>query len=145
MHALVQKLMQEWEICFDTETTGTDALTAEIVGLSPSSAAHKAWYIPFSEEYNIAKARLEIFRPLFESENVTKIGQNIKYDLTILQNYGIGLKGALYDTMLAHYLIEPDQRHNMDILSETYLGYQPVSITTLIGKKRGQPAEHALR
>ncbi len=136
---LLQKLLLQKEICFDTETTDLETLNAEIVGLSFSYKEHEAYYIPFPNNYNEAKAILEIYKPVFESESICKIGQNIKYDLGILKQYNIALKGLIFDTMLAHYVIEPDQRHGMDYLSAVYLNYEPVSITTLIGKKgKGQ-------
>ncbi|MFY7734114.1 MAG: DNA polymerase I [Bacteroidia bacterium] len=137
--ALLQTLLQQKEICFDTETTSLETLDADIVGLSFSFEAHKAYYIPFTTNFDEAKALLNTFKPVFESETICKIGQNIKYDLGILKQYDITLKGPLFDTMLAHYLIEPDMRHGMDYLSGIYLNYEPVSITTLIGKKgKGQ-------
>lgn len=137
--ALLQTLLQQKEVCFDTETTSLETLDAEIVGLSFSFEAHKAYYVPFTTNYDEAKALLNTFKPVFESETICKICQNIKYDLGILKQYDITLKGPLFDTMLAHYLIEPDMRHGMDYLSGIYLNYEPVSITTLIGKKgKGQ-------
>lgn len=137
--ALLQTLLQQKEICFDTETTSLETLDADIVGLSFSFEAHKAYYIPFTTNFDEAKTLLNTFKPVFESETICKIGQNIKYDLGILKQYDITLKGPLFDTMLAHYLIEPDMRHGMDYLSGIYLNYEPVSITTLIGKKgKGQ-------
>ncbi len=137
--ALLETLLQQKKVCFDTETTSLETLDAEIVGLSFSFEASKAYYIPFSESFDEAKALLNLYQPIFESETICKIGQNIKYDLGILKQYDITLKGPLFDTMLAHYLIEPDMRHGMDYLSGIYLNYEPVSITTLIGKKgKGQ-------
>ncbi|MEI7979518.1 MAG: DNA polymerase I [Bacteroidota bacterium] len=137
--ALLQTLLQQMEVCFDTETTSLETLDAEIVGLSFSYEVNKAYYIPFSESFEDAKAILNLYKPIFESETICKIGQNIKYDLGILKQYDITLKGPLFDTMLAHYLIEPDMRHGMDYLSGIYLNYEPISITTLIGKKgKGQ-------
>jgi DNA polymerase-1 len=137
--ALLQTLLQQKEVCFDTETTSLETLDAEIVGLSFSYEVNKAYYIPFSESFEDAKAILNLYKPIFESETICKIGQNIKYDLGILKQYDITLKGPLFDTMLAHYLIEPDMRHGMDYLSGIYLNYEPISITTLIGKKgKGQ-------
>lgn len=137
--ALLQILLQQKEICFDTETTSLETLDADIVGLSFSFEAHKAYYVPFTTNFDEAKALLNTFKSVFESETICKIGQNIKYDLGILKQYDITLKGPLFDTMLAHYLIEPDMRHGMDYLSGIYLNYEPVSITTLIGKKgKGQ-------
>jgi len=132
---LLTQLLAQKEICFDTETTDLETLNAEIVGLSFSFKNHEAYYIPFPSEQNEAKRILDFYKPIFESTSICKIGQNIKYDLGILKQYDIKLKGPLFDTMLAHYLIEPDMRHGMDYLSEIYLNYEPVSITTLIGKK----------
>ncbi|MFN4082630.1 MAG: DNA polymerase I [Bacteroidia bacterium] len=132
---LLNKLLNQKEVCFDTETSALESTEADIVGLSFSFKAHEAYYIPFSDDYNLCKETLQIFKPVFEHEQITKIGQNIKYDLNILKHYGITLKGPLFDTMLAHYLIDPDLRHNMDYLSSIYLKYEPVSIETLIGKK----------
>lgn len=131
----LQNLMNQTSVCFDTETTGIDALNAELVGMSFSWEKGKAFYVPFPENQEEAQALAEKFRPFFESENIEKIGQNMKYDLKILANYSITVKGKLFDTMIAHYLINPDMRHNMDVLSETYLKYSPKSIETLIGKK----------
>ncbi len=131
----LQTLMNQTSVCFDTETTGIDALNAELVGMSFSWAKNEAFYVPFSENREEAQALIEKFKPFFESETIEKIGQNIKYDLKILTNYGVQIKGQLFDTMIAHYLINPDMRHNMDVLSETYLKYSPKSIETLIGKK----------
>ena len=131
----IQNLMNQKSVCFDTETTGINTLHAEIVGLSFSYEKGKGFYIPFPENQEEALALANKFKPFFENEAIEKIGQNIKYDLKILSNYGIQVKGKLFDTMIAHYLINPDMRHNMDVLSETYLKYSPKSIETLIGKK----------
>ena len=132
---LLQNLLQQTSVCFDTETTGIDALNAELVGLSFSWEKGKGFYVPFPENQEEAQELIEKFIPFFENETIEKIGQNMKYDLKILSNYNIQVKGKLFDTMIAHYLINPDMRHNMDILSETYLKYSPKSIETLIGKK----------
>lgn len=132
---LVTNLLQQPEICFDTETTGTDANNVELVGLSFSFKAGEGYYVPCSTNQDEVKELLEKFRPLFESKTVTWIGQNTKYDLLVLKWYGIELKGQLFDTMLAHYLIEPEGRRSMDLLSAQYLGYEPVHIEELIGKK----------
>ena len=131
----LQTLMSQPSVCFDTETTGIDALNAELVGMSFSWSKGEAFYVPFSENREEAQVLIEKFKPFFESETIEKIGQNIKYDLKILANYGVQIKGKLFDTMIAHYLINPDMRHNMDVLSETYLKYTPKSIEELIGKK----------
>ncbi|RWU07538.1 DNA polymerase I [Pedobacter chitinilyticus] len=136
---LVNLLLQQKRISFDTETTGIDANLVDLVGLSFSIEAGKGYYIPTPQNKEETLAILEDFRPVFENEHITKIGQNIKYDLLVLKWYGFELKGELFDTMLAHYLIDPDTRHNMDVLSENYLGYTPISITSLIGAKgKGQ-------
>ena len=132
---LLQNLQNQTSVCFDTETTGLDALHAELVGISFSYEKGKGFYIPFPENQTEAQSLIEKLVPFFENENIEKIGQNLKYDLKVLSNYGITVKGKLFDTMIAHYLINPDMRHNMDILSETYLKYAPQSIEVLIGKK----------
>lgn len=132
---LIDLLLQQKRISFDTETTGMDANLVDLVGLSFSIEPGKGYYIPTPQNKEETLAILEEFRPVFESENIIKIGQNIKYDMLVLKWYGIELKGQLFDTMLAHYLIDPDTRHGMDVLSENYLGYTPISITSLIGPK----------
>ena len=131
---LLKKLMEQTSVCFDTETTGLKALEVELIGIAFSYEIGKGYYVSFPEDLTETKALLEEFRPFFES-NIEKIGHNLKYDIKVLSNYEIPVKGKLFDTMIAHYLINPDMRHNMDILAETYLNYQPVSITDLIGKK----------
>ena len=131
---LLKKLMEQTSVCFDTETTGLKALEVELIGIAFSYEIGKGYYVSFPEDLAETKALLEEFRPFFES-NIEKIGHNLKYDIKVLSNYEIPVKGKLFDTMIAHYLINPDMRHNMDILAETYLNYQPVSITDLIGKK----------
>ena len=131
---LLKKLMKQTSVCFDTETTGLKALEVELIGIAFSYEIGKGYYVSFPEDLTETKALLEEFRPFFES-NIEKIGHNLKYDIKVLSNYEIPVKGKLFDTMIAHYLINPDMRHNMDILAETYLNYQPVSITDLIGKK----------
>lgn len=136
---LIQNLMSQTSVCFDTETTGIDALNAELVGISFAWEKGKAFYIPFPENQDEAQLLAAKFKPFFENEAIEKIGQNMKYDLKVLRNYGLEVKGPLFDTMIAHYLINPDMRHNMDVLAETYLKYSPRSIETLIGKKgKGQ-------
>lgn len=136
---LLQNLLNQTSVCFDTETTGIDAQNAELVGMSFSFEKGKAFYVPFPENRDEAQVLVDKFKPFFENENIEKIGQNVKYDLKILSNYGVQIKGKLFDTMIAHYLINPDMRHNMDVLSETYLKYSPKSIEDLIGKKgKGQ-------
>jgi DNA polymerase-1 len=124
------------EFCFDTETDSLESLSANLVGLSFATQPGEAYYVPLPPADRQASLEiLELFRPAFENEKSLKIGQNIKFDLGLLSNYGITLKGPLFDTMLAHYLLEPDQRHNMDALSKSFLNYEPVSIETLIGAK----------
>lgn len=136
---LVALLSQQTSFAFDTETTGLDALNERILGISFSFKEGEAYYIPLQESESRTQQILQKFQPLFNNEQIEKIGQNIKYDMHILANHGITVKGKIYDTMLAHYVIEPDLKHNMDYLAETYLGYTPVSIESLIGKKgKGQ-------
>ena len=132
---LLKKLMQQTSVCFDTETTGLKALEVELIGIAFSYEIGKGYYVSFPENQEETKTILEEFRPFFESEEIEKIGHNLKYDIKVLSNYQMPVKGKLFDTMIAHYLINPDMRHNMDVLAETYLNYQPVSITELIGKK----------
>ncbi len=131
----LQNLMKQKSVCFDTETTSLNPLEAELVGIAFSWEKGKGFYIPFTENREEAQKLLEELRPFFEDESIQKIGQNLKYDIKVLAKYNISVKGKLFDTMLAHYLINPDMRHNMDVLSETYLNYTPISITELIGKK----------
>lgn len=132
---LVEKLHQAESFCLDTESTGLDAMTAELVGMSFSISPFEAYYVPVSAIREEAQVTVDLFKPALENTSVQKIGQNLKYDLLILARYGVKVAGPLFDTMLAHYLIDPDTRHNMDILAETYLKYTPVSITELIGAK----------
>jgi len=132
---LISLLLKQQTICFDTETTGTDANNCELVGLSFAIKPGEAWYVPVPENQDDARSIATEFKPVLEHEGISKIGQNIKYDVLVLKWYGIQVKGSLFDTMMAHYVIDPDTRHGMDILSENYLGYKPVSITTLIGPK----------
>ncbi len=131
----VKNLMNQTSVCFDTETTGLNPLTAELVGIAFSWETGKGFYVPFPEDRDEAQKLIEELKPFFENESIEKIGQNLKYDIKVLAKYNITVKGKLFDTMLAHYLINPDMRHNMDVLAETYLNYTPVSITELIGKK----------
>ncbi|WP_035759009.1 DNA polymerase I [Flavobacterium tegetincola] len=132
---LMQNLLQQKSVCFDTETTGLDALHAELVGIAFSYEKGKGFYVPFPESKEEAQALIEKLRPFFEDDTIEKIGQNLKYDLKILSNYDVDVKEPLFDTMIAHYLINPDMRHGMNILSETYLNYSPQSIEVLLGKK----------
>jgi DNA polymerase-1 len=135
MKLFLQNLMKQAVVCFDTETTSLNPLVAELVGIAFSWEAGKGFYVPFPEERENAQELIEQLRPFFEAENIEKIGQNLKYDIKVLNKYNVSVKGSLFDTMIAHYLINPDMRHNMDVLSETYLNYTPISITELIGKK----------
>ena len=132
---LVQNLMAQKVVCFDTETTSLNELEAELVGMSFSYKKGLAYYIPLSEKREEVLETLEIFKSFFEKEDVLKIAHNLKFDLKVLHQYGVEIKGTLFDTMIAHYLLNPDGRHGMDYLSEMYLDYKPVSIETLIGKK----------
>ncbi len=133
--ALIALLKQQKSICFDTETTGIDANNCELVGLSFAIKHGEAWYVPVPADQKEAQAIVDEFKPVLEDAAISKTGQNIKYDILVFKWYGVEIKGDLFDTMLAHYIIDPDTRHNMDILSENYLGYKPVSITELIGAK----------
>ncbi|HMO32813.1 MAG TPA: DNA polymerase I [Lacibacter sp.] len=135
MKALVAQLQQHTEICFDTETTGIDANDCELVGMSFAVTPHEGYYVPCPPDRSETQAILALFSPLFADARITWIGQNIKYDLVVLKWYGVELKGQLFDTMLAHYVVEPDGKRSMDQLSAQYLGYEPVPITELIGKK----------
>ena len=132
---LLESLVKEKEVCFDTETTSLNALHSELVGIAFSWEAGKGYYLSIPEEKEKALEILEPMKVFFENQEIKKIGHNLKYDLKVLKNYDINVKGQLFDTMVAHYLINPDMRHNMDILAETYLKYRPKSITELIGKK----------
>tara|TARA_R110000868_G_scaffold29732_2_gene110496 strand:- start:1048 stop:3900 length:2853 start_codon:yes stop_codon:yes gene_type:complete len=131
----IENLMKQASVCFDTETTGLNPITAQLVGIAFSWEAGKGFYVPFPEKREDAQVLIEQLLPFFESESIQKIGQNLKYDIKVLRKYNVNVKGTLFDTMLAHYLINPDMRHNMDVLAETYLNYTPVSIETLLGKK----------
>ena len=131
----INQLMRQPSVCFDTETTGLNPLNAELVGIAFSWEAHKGFYVPFPEPFGEAQVLVELFRPFFESSAIEKIGQNLKYDLKVLHKYKLEVKGPLFDTMIAHYLINADMRHNMEVLAETYLNYSPISIIELIGKK----------
>ena len=136
---LISLLLQQESICFDTETTGIDANNCELVGLSFAVKEHEGWYVPVPANQLEAQAIVNEFKPVLEHPAIGKTGQNIKYDILVFKWYGVQVAGVLFDTMLAHYVLDPDTRHNMDILSENYLGYKPVSITELIGAKgKGQ-------
>ncbi len=132
---LIRLLAEQKSFCFDTETTCLDANDCELVGLSFSIKPFEAWYVPLSANQAECQLCMDEFKVVFENENIAKTGQNLKYDILVLNWYGINVQGELFDTMLAHYLIDADSRHNMDLLSENYLGYTPVTITSLIGAK----------
>jgi len=132
---LIKILSAQKSICFDTETTGTDANQCDLVGMSFSIKKGEAWYVPVPADCDLIQPIVDEFKPVFENPAIGKIGQNIKFDMLVLKYYGVAMQGELFDTMLAHYIIDPDTRHGMDVLSENYLGYSPVSITTLIGAK----------
>ena len=132
---LISILKESKTICFDTETTGINAHQAELVGLCFSVKKGEGFYVPISEEQETAKQELLEFLPVFHDESIEKVAQNIKYDLTILKRYGIEVKGPLFDTMIAHYLFQPDMKHGMDLLAENYLNYKTIPIESLIGKK----------
>ncbi len=135
LQLFLQNLNQQTRVCFDTETTSLDPLVAELVGIAFSWEKTHGFYLPFPEDKNEAQKLIKQLFPFFENESIEKVGQNLKYDIKVLDKYGVTVKGPLFDTMIAHYLINPDMRHNMDVLAETYLNYTPVSITELIGKK----------
>jgi DNA polymerase-1 len=132
---LISELLKAKEFCFDTETTGLDPNSCELVGMSFCMKPHLAYYVGVPQVYEEACQIVHEFKPAFENPDSLKIGQNMKFDMEMLSYYGIEIKGPLFDTMLAHYLIEPDMRHNMDYLAQGYLQYVPVPIEKLIGKK----------
>lgn len=132
---IIQKLLTSEILSIDTETTGTEPMDAELVGMSFSDAENRAYYVPVPAEREEVLKIVNEFRPLFENEKSMKVGQNIKYDMIILQNYGVQVKGKLFDTMLAHYVLQPELRHNMDYLAEIYLHYQTIHIDELIGAR----------
>ncbi len=136
LRRLVGELSVRDEFCFDTETTGLDIFNDRIVGMSFAVEPHKAWYVPFSEECTAEYA--EIIRPVFENPRIAKIGQNVKFDLMVLRRLGVAVRGRKYDTMILHYLLDPESRHNMNTLAERYLNYRPIEIETLIGKGQKQ-------
>ncbi len=135
MRRICDFFLTKQKLSFDTETTSTDAISAELVGLSFAVEPFKAFYVPVPENREEAMKVLEIFRPVYESERILKVGQNVKYDLEVLANYGIELKGEMFDTMIAHYLLQPELRHNMDYMAEVYLNYQTIHIDELIGPR----------
>ncbi len=135
MFNLVNEILTFQTISLDTETTSTNAIDAELVGMSFSFKENEAYYIPIPADRDKAQKIVDVFRPVFENEQSLKVGQNIKYDMQVLQNYGISLKGKIFDTMIAHYVMQPEMRHNMDYLAEVYLNYKTVHIEELIGEK----------
>ena len=136
---LLEILLQQKEVCFDTETTDLDALHADLVGMSFSYKAREAFYVAVPKDFEEAKSIVKEFEPFFYSTSIEKIAHNIKYDLKVLNRYGIHVAAPTFDTMIAHYLINPESKQGMDFLAEFYLKYQPISIETLIGKKgKGQ-------
>lgn len=139
IYNLVSALKNYKTVCIDTETTSTNAIEAELVGISLSVKEGEAFYIPLPHDRNETLRRLEILRPIIENEETVKVGQNIKYDLTVLANYGVEMRGKMFDTMIAHYVLQPELYHGMDYLAEIYLGYETIKITELIGEKgKGQ-------
>jgi DNA polymerase-1 len=132
---LVRRFEQSPYFAYDSETTALDPTQADLVGFSFALKPHEAWYVPVPADRDEAQAIVDEFRHLFESETIEKVGQNLKYDAIVLKAYGVELRGPIWDTMLAHYLLEPELRHNMNYLAETYLNYTPVKIESLIGKK----------
>lgn len=135
LRAMIAEIRRYGEFCFDTETTGFDLFNDRIVGMSFAVVPHEAWYVPCDERSVPAYA--ELLRPLFEDETIAKIGQNIKFDLMVLRRIGIAVRGPKYDTMILHYLLDPESRHNMNALAVRYLNYKPIEIETLIGRGRG--------
>ncbi|GAB3752230.1 DNA polymerase I [Spirosoma pomorum] len=137
--SLLKYLNLQESVCFDSETTAIDPVEADLVGLSFAYKAGEAFYVPIPADRAEAQAVVDEFKPMLEDPAIGKIGQNLKYDLLMLKKYGVNVQGKLFDTMIAHYLIEPEMRHNMDMMAMTYLNYQPVEIESLIGKKgKGQ-------
>ena len=133
--SLIGFLARQSSFCFDTETTSLSVVEAELVGMSFSYRKAEAFYVPFPENKEECQKQVDLFKEIFANEAIQKVAQNIKYDMSVLANYGLEIKGDIYDTMLAHYLIEPEKRHNMDAMAMSYLNYEPMSIESLIGKK----------
>lgn len=136
--SLISYLKKQEEYCFDTETTSIEPVEAELVGIAFAYHPKEAYYVPVPEDQIEAQRIVDEFREILEDKKILKIGQNLKYDIQVLKNYNVQVEGPFFDTMLAHYLIDPETRHNMDVLAENYLSYSPVSITSLIGKKSGK-------
>ena len=135
---LCRSLLTFSQVAFDTETTSVDAMQAQLVGMSFAVEGGTAWYVAVSRETEAAQSMVDIFRPFFEHPSIEKVGQNLKYDLLVLSHYGVEVAGPLFDTMLAHYVVQPEQRHNMDLLAEKYLHYRTIPIEALIGSGRTQ-------
>ena len=140
MHRLCDFFVTKEILSLDTETTSTNAIEAELVGLSFSVEEHKAFYVPIPSEREEAERIVAIFKPIYENERILKVGQNIKYDIEVLRHYGVEVRGRLFDTMIAHYLLQPELRHNMDYMAEVYLNYRTIRIEELIGPKGKQQA-----
>ncbi|MCK4852839.1 MAG: DNA polymerase I [Bacteroidales bacterium] len=136
--ALVEQLKKQAAFCFDTETTSINAIDAELVGMAFTWSTNQGWYVPLPEKREDAVTLVEQFRQVLENENSLKIGQNIKYDMQVMRNYGIMIRENVFDTMIAHYLLQPEQKHNLDYMAEVYLGYQTIHTEELIGKKGSQ-------
>lgn len=132
---LCNKICSQKSVCFDTETTGVNPLLSELVGLSFAYKEGEAYYVPIDDDREKAQQKVDIFRPFFEDEKIEKVGQNIKYDILELRNYDIQVKGKLFDTMIAHYLINPEIPHGMDYMAKMYLNYTTIHIDELIGPK----------
>ncbi|MCB0792583.1 MAG: DNA polymerase I [Flavobacteriales bacterium] len=146
MYMLAAQLKKQERFAFDTETTGTDERTAELVGLSFCFKPHEGYYVPVPADHEGTQRVVDIFKPVLENEGIGKVAQNAKYDIRVLKNYGVEVKGPLFDTMIAHFLLKPDQqKHGMDFLAETYLEYRPVSIETLIGEKGRGKVQKSMR
>ena len=141
---LIQTLQKLDSFCFDTETTSLDPKEARLVGLAFSFAPHTGYYVPVPQDAGSRPTRacLDEFRPVLESERIEKVGHNLKFDLSVLKWQGVSVRGKLFDTMVAHSLIEPEMRHGMDYLSEVYLGYTPIPISKLIGDAKAEPDQH---
>lgn len=138
LQRLIKLLSGQHEFCFDTETTSIEPVEAEMIGIAFSIKQYEAYYVVIPEEEARAQTIIEALKPLFEDENITKVGQNLKYDMQVLRNYGVTVKGRIFDTMLAHYLIDPETAHNMDVLAEHYLNYTPISFNELVGTGKKQ-------
>ncbi|MGC9151013.1 MAG: DNA polymerase I [Microbacter sp.] len=140
---LLDQLLEQRSVCFDTETDSLEAVSARLVGLSFSWKAHEAYYLPIPEDQHEAQKIVQRFLPFFNDDQIEKIGQNMKFDLLVLSNYGVEVKGPLFDTMIAHYLLQPELRHNMDYLAEIFLSYKTIHIDELIGKR--SPQQRSMR